>query len=131
MYEESDEIVHVAAGVLRDGDRVLLCQRGFNHRYGLKWEFPGGKTFPGESLRECLARELSEELDVEPTVARELKTIQAGYSDGGKFLITFFIVTAWAGEIRNNVFENIAWVPIADVPSYDVLSGSLPILQYL
>lgn len=131
MFDDHDEIVRVAAAVIRDGDKVLICQRGINHRYGLKWEFPGGKPLPGEALRECLERELWEELDIEPQRPKELRTIQVNYSDGGNFLITFFEVTEYTGDLRNKVFENIKWVPVADVTAHEMLEGSLPILPYL
>ena len=131
MFDDQDEIVRVAAAVIRDGEKLLICQRGINHRYGLKWEFPGGKSLPGESLRECLERELWEELDIEPVKARELKTIQANYSDGGHFLITFFLVTEYSGTMQNKVFEAIEWVTLDEVSRYDLLEGSLPILPHL
>jgi len=131
MFEDSDQPVRVAAGVLKKDDSVLLCQRGINHRYGLRWEFPGGKIYPGEPLTECLARELWEELGIEPVKSSEIKTLLAHYSDGGKFLITFFHVTEYEGELTNKVFENIRWVPIPDLHKYDILEGSRPILQYL
>lgn len=123
--------VRVAVGVLRKDDHVLLCQRGINHRYGLKWEFPGGKTYPDEPVTECLERELWEELRVEPTAYDEMKTLQVDYPDGGSFMITFFLVREFTGEIENRVFEKIAWVPIKDIRRYEVLEGTLPILHYL
>lgn len=131
MFDEHDELVRVAAAVIRDGEKLLICQRGINHRYGLKWEFPGGKTLPGEPLRECLERELLEELDIEPVRPKELKTIQVTYSDGGNFLITFFAVTDYTGNIRNKVFEATKWVTVSEISSYEMLEGSLPILPYL
>ena len=131
MYGESETSVRVAAGIIKKDDLVLICQRGINHRYGLKWEFPGGKLYPGETLAECLTRELSEELDIEPMTYKELKTLQADYSDGGKFLLTFFLVSEFSGELTNKVFERIEWVSPSRLHEYDLLEGSLPILQYL
>ncbi len=131
MFDDHDELVRVAAAVIMDGEKMLICQRGINHRYGLKWEFPGGKTLPGEPLRECLERELWEELDIEPVRPKELKTIQVTYSDGGNFLITFFMVTEYTGNIRNKVFEDVKWVTLSEISSYEMLEGSLPILPYL
>ena len=64
MLSDTDEPTRVAAGIIRKDDEVLLCQRGFNHRYALKWEFPGGKTTLGETMAECLERELEEELGI-------------------------------------------------------------------
>ncbi len=128
---DSDEPVRVAAGIMRRNDEVLICQRGINHRYGLKWEFPGGKIYPGEDLRECLVRELEEELDIIPTTFRELKTIHADYPDGGRFLITFFLIQEFEGELTNRVFENMMWVPVASLAEVDLLEGSRPIIAHL
>ncbi len=131
MFDDADELVRVAVGIVRKDDKVLICQRGINRRYGMKWEFPGGKSFPGETLEECLARELEEELDIALTKLKELKTIQATYSDGGNFLITFFLVLEYTGEIKNNVFEDIKWVTPEKAAGYEMLEGSLPILPHL
>ncbi|MDH7514544.1 MAG: (deoxy)nucleoside triphosphate pyrophosphohydrolase [Bacteroidota bacterium] len=131
MYDDTNEPVRVAAGILKKDDQVLICQRGINRRYGLRWEFPGGKAYPGEALSECLVRELEEELGITPTQYKELRTLQADYPDGGRFLITFFLVHAYEGQLQNRVFEKIEWVPLSRIRSYDLLEGSLPILQYL
>ena len=131
MLEDSDQLVRVAAAVIKRESTALICQRGINHRYGLKWEFPGGKTYPGEPLNECLERELLEELDIEPKKYTEIKTIQVTYPDGGRFLITFFLIESYDGEIRNKVFEQIEWVPIDKLGTYDLLEGSIPILKDL
>ena len=40
-------MILVTAGILTDGERVLICQRKAGDRFGLKWEFPGGKVEAG------------------------------------------------------------------------------------
>jgi 8-oxo-dGTP diphosphatase len=56
--------IRVAAAVVwRDG-RLLLTRRPPGGRFGLQWEFPGGKLEPGESAEQALVRELREELGV-------------------------------------------------------------------
>lgn len=131
MFENEDEQVSVAAGIVMNNGKVLICKRPVNRRYGLKWEFPGGKAYPGEPMSECLKRELMEELDIEPTRFSPLRTLHAEYPDGGRFLLTFFIVREYEGEVHNNVFEDIAWVTPEEIASYDLLEGSRPILQHL
>src|SRR4051812_1186439 len=49
--------------VLRDG-KILVCQRKDDDTFGGFWEFPGGKQEDGETLEQCLARELREELNI-------------------------------------------------------------------
>lgn len=63
--------IEVAAGVVRrDDGRVLVCRRT-GALEGL-WEFPGGKRELGESLAQCLERELWEELELRVTVGEAL-----------------------------------------------------------
>jgi 8-oxo-dGTP pyrophosphatase MutT (NUDIX family) len=57
-------VVEVAAGLIAHEGRYLIAKRRTGvHLAGL-WEFPGGKREPGETLEECLQRELFEELSI-------------------------------------------------------------------
>ena len=67
----------VTAGVLRRADAVLLSKRPADGLLGGMWEFPGGKQEPGESLPECLARELKEELGIDGAGGRGSGRFQA------------------------------------------------------
>ena len=64
---DSRKSIEVVAAVIRWEDSILCMQRGENKRSYIskKWEFPGGKCEPGETLPECLQRELHEELGLE------------------------------------------------------------------
>ncbi len=57
-------IVVTAAVIERDG-RFLVTRRPAGVHLAGHWEFPGGKCEPGETLEQCLARELREELAVD------------------------------------------------------------------
>ena len=67
----------VAAGIIRRGDRILICQRPEGKSLAGKWEFPGGKLEAGESAGACLARELMEELSLPVTGLREVHRSEA------------------------------------------------------
>ena len=52
----------VCAAVVFRGGKMLLATRRPGGSLAGKWEFPGGKVDSGETLEECIARELEEEL---------------------------------------------------------------------
>jgi 8-oxo-dGTP diphosphatase len=56
--------IRVAAAVVWHDGRLLLTRRPPGGRFGLMWEFPGGKLESGESAEQALVRELREELGV-------------------------------------------------------------------
>ncbi len=65
-------MITVAAGILTQGGRVLICQRKRSGAFPLQWEFPGGKVESGEDVQTCLRRELHEELAIEADVGAEI-----------------------------------------------------------
>ncbi len=69
-----------AAVIRRDDDRLLIAQRKPEAMLGGLWEFPGGKCQPGESLPDCLRREIREELGLEIEVGRHLTTVRHSYT---------------------------------------------------
>ena len=55
--------------------KVLVCQRKDVDTFGGFWEFPGGKQELGETLEQCLARELREELAIAARPIARLSTV--------------------------------------------------------
>lgn len=89
---KADPIPHyiVTAALIPDetGERFLLTKRPAKGLLGGMWEFPGGKQEAGETLEECIQREIREELDI---------TIRAGEPFGVyKHAYTHFKVTLHA-----------------------------------
>lgn len=70
----------VAAAVIRRRGRILIAQRPLGGMLGGLWEFPGGKRERGESLEECLRREIQEELGVEIEVGRPVTQVKHAYT---------------------------------------------------
>lgn len=108
----------VVAGVVRRGDRIMLCQRRPEAHNGLKWEFPGGKLEPGESPEAALARELREELSVDVRVGRVVDTVRHSYPDRD-VLLMFYECEIVGGEPRTTDCNAIAWATVGELSAYD------------
>jgi mutator protein MutT len=124
-------MTEVAVAILRKDKKVLICQRKLGGRYALKWEFPGGKFEPGETIEQCLHRELREELSIEIHSIDHIETLAAYYDDGGLFNVAYCFVSGFDGEPRNNVFEQIRWVTIDELNELDLLEGNKPFVETL
>jgi 8-oxo-dGTP diphosphatase len=98
----------VSAAVIEVDGRFLVTrrQRGV-HLEGV-WEFPGGKGDPGETLQACLARELSEELDVPSRVGAEIFGTTHAYP--GRSVELHFFSCELLGEPRPQLGQEMRWV---------------------
>jgi A/G-specific adenine glycosylase len=107
----------VTAAVVQRAGRLLIAQRRPEDMLGGLWEFPGGKCRPGESLPDCLRRELREELDIEVAVGEPVATIPHAYSH---FRITLhaFRCTLVSGEPRPIGCADVRWVRPDELVAY-------------
>jgi 8-oxo-dGTP diphosphatase len=71
----------VAAAVIEREGGILVTKRPEGVHLEGHWEFPGGKCAAGETLQQCLVRELREELGVGAVVGPELLSTSHDYSD--------------------------------------------------
>jgi 8-oxo-dGTP diphosphatase len=124
-----ERIIWVTAGVIRQGEKLLVCQRKAGSPFALKWEFPGGKLEPGESPEGCLQRELREELGIEATVGPEIFRTDFRYPNGFAVRLLFFRVDDFRGIPENLAFEQIAWVDLAELSQYDFLEADQSFIQ--
>ncbi len=118
MIEMMDDLptVEVAAAVIEVDGRYLITRRVKGHLEGL-WEFPGGKLRSGETLPECLQRELREELGVEVSVGEKLETITWRYPER-TVVLHFFRCRLAGGEIAPKEGQAMAWVTPDELGRY-------------
>jgi 8-oxo-dGTP diphosphatase len=124
-------VVHVSAGILTDGQRVLACQRAPGGSHPGKWEFPGGKRERGESDAACLRRELREELGIDAALGAAVWRSVHRYSGRPPVEITFFHVPAYRGTLQNRVFADVRWVAIAELHTLDFLDADRSLITAL
>lgn len=88
------------------------------------FNFIGGGVEVGETLQECIARELSEETDARIQSARYLFIVENFFSQGGKTLHAlehyFLIHLDRANITPRNDGVHFQWLPIADLPQTDL-----------
>ncbi len=85
----------------------------------------------GESPKQALVRELSEEVQIVARVGSELARYEHDYPSGSRVHLLFFAVTDFTGEPNGKVFEQIQWVPLAELPTIDFLEGDLDFVRRL
>jgi A/G-specific adenine glycosylase len=107
----------VTAAVIQRNGSVLLARRPAQGLLGGLWEFPGGKVDDGESLPDCLRREILEELGVEVSVGRQLGTYRHAYTH---FRVTLhaFYCTLVKGEPRPIQVDDVRWVAPEELTDY-------------
>ena len=121
----------VAAALIVRDQEVLIGQRRADQPMGLLWEFPGGKIEPGESPQQALVRELSEELGIQAEIGSAVTRIRHNYRNGGAVDLQFFRVRQFSGEIANQIYQQVRWVKLRDLPSYDFLAADRGLIRDL
>ena len=125
----SVEPLEVAAGLVFQDGRLLVCQRRKEGPFPLKWELPGGKVKGGERCLAALQRELKEELGIEVQSAKEVFRHNHLYPDGTAVRLTFFRVDRFRGEPTNLAFQQILWAERQGLGKLDFLAGDLPLID--
>jgi 8-oxo-dGTP diphosphatase len=120
----------VTAAIIIKDNKVLIAQRAPGQKMSGKWEFPGGKTEEGETLEECLKREIFEELDIQIEVLGKFGENIFKYDMGTIKLIAFNC--QWvSGEIELSVHSQIKWVSGAEFDQYDFAPADIPFVERL
>lgn len=121
-------VVHVAVGVVvDDAHRVLITRRAADSHQGGLWEFPGGKVEKGETLAQALARELHEELGIEPARTSPLLEVKHDYGDKQVHL-DVHVVWEFSGRAMGLEDQPLAWVPFEALSQYRFPAANEPII---
>lgn len=120
----------VTAAVFIKNGRVMICRRPPNKGNALKWEFPGGKSEPGETLEECLKRECEEELGIEISVGREICATEYEYPDiTVKLHFMLSKIVSGTPELKEHV--DIKYITKSELSDYDFCPADRDIVKIL
>jgi len=118
-----------AAIILNRKNQILIAQRSPEGGMlaGL-WEFPGGKIAAGETMPECIARELQEEMGLTLEVGPHLVTVPHAYSHFTIALHAHF-ARIRSGRPRHLDCADHAWVTPDQFDDYPFSKADLDIIR--
>ncbi len=124
------DVIDVAAGILVDGDRVLISERVGGGPFQGMWEFPGGKIEASETASAALVRELGEELSIDVATFEPFMALEHRYSDR-HVRLQFFLVTEWTGDVQSAEQQALRWVRRGELRHVDLLPADQPVIDAL
>ena len=116
--------------VLNAAGEVLIDQRLEEGLLGGMWEFPGGKQEQGETIENCIARELKEELGIAVTVGAELITVDHAYSHK-KLRFVVHLCDLVSGEPQPLASQQVRWVRPEELGNYAFPAANARIIEAL
>jgi mutator protein MutT len=120
----------VTAAVMEKDGRILIAQRRRGDHQQYKWELPGGKLESHETLKECLQRELREELGIETEIGEFVGSSDCHYRHTSIRLIAFRAYHI-SGKLNALDHETIKWVLPSELVDFDFSEADKPIIQLL
>lgn len=118
----------VVAALIWDKNKFMICQRPKNKARALQWEFVGGKTEDGETLKQALIRECHEEIGATVSVGDVFMEVDHEYPD--IFIhLTLFNCKIASGEIKMLEHNDIRWITPEEIPQYEFCPADKDILK--
>jgi A/G-specific adenine glycosylase len=122
---------HIGVAVIwNDQQQILIDLRKQEGLLGGLWEFPGGKIEAGETVEDCIAREIREELAIEIAVGDHLITIDHAYSHF-KVRLVVHHCRHLSGEPQAIECDAIRWVSLAEIDQYPFPKANTQIIDAL
>jgi 8-oxo-dGTP diphosphatase len=123
--------VHVLVGLIADdtGRWLVNRRRAGTHMAG-RWEFPGGKSKPGEAPAAALKRELDEELGIDVVEADPWFELCHDYPDKSVRL-DIWRVRRYLGDVVAREGQLLKWVTLGELATLPLLEADWPIVERL
>ncbi len=120
QIDDRSQVPHKRIGVAvisNQSGEILIDKRKMGGAMGGMWEFPGGKMEAGETVEDCIVREIREELAIEISVGEHLMTIEHTYPTIEVTLIAHHCKHI-SGIPQPIESDEIRWVKIEDLHLY-------------
>ena len=121
--------ITVAAAIIKEDNQIFATQRGYGSLKGW-WEFPGGKLEEGESPKEALYREITEELDTQIEIGELIEVVEYDYPD---FHLTMYcyLCKVISGDLLLKEHEDAKWLTKETIDSVKWLPADLDLIKQL
>ncbi len=116
------------AVISNEAGEILIDKRKMSGAMGGLWEFPGGKIEAGETIVDCIVREIREELAIEISVGEHLITIDHTYPTIRVTLIAHHCKHI-SGVPQPIESDEIRWVKIGDLNEYQFPDANVAIIR--
>lgn len=118
------------AAIWDDRDRILIDRRRQEGLLGGLWEFPGGKLEAGETVVDCIRREIKEELDLDIEVGPWLLDVDHTYTH---FRVTLHVhhCRYLGGTPKPLACDEIRWAKLEELTNFPFPKANSQIIAAL
>ncbi len=122
----------IVAGLIWHKGKFIITLRPADGLLGNLWEFPGGKVKPGESYKNALIREISEELHISVWVGERIISVKHAYTH---FKITLHVYRCCyqAGEIHldRHAAQKYKWITPSQTDDYAFPGANRKVIEQI
>jgi len=122
--------LHVVAALIKEDDKILLCQRNSDDDYANLWEFPGGVPKEPEEFSCAIEREIEEELGLR-VKAQQLVADFFDENDNLKIKVFLFSCLTQEGVPKALDCQDFGFFTILQAQSLTLAPVDKKILHYL
>ena len=119
----------VVCGIVRKNFGIIICQRK-KKPFESYWEFPGGKLEKGETKRQCLNRELAEELNIRVSIDQFFTVVSYNYN-GIDIHLFCYLCSYLRGTIRLTEHQSFAVIRYSELLRFKLLTGNVKLAKKL
>lgn len=133
MRETASLVPHKFIGVAviwNDQKQILIDRRRPEGILGGLWEFPGGKIEPGETIEDCIKREIWEEIGIGIEVGEHLITIDYTYTHL-RVTLTVHHCRHLTGIPQPLECDEIRWVTLDEIDQFTFPKANEQIINVL
>jgi len=130
MRSEIMKKLDVGCAIVEKKGQILIAQRKPGTHLAGFWEFPGGKIRKGESLEDCLVREIREELGVWVRPVRFLFETMHDYPTISVHLYFYYCRWVFGRPYRRDCL-NFQWVALEDLRRHRFVPADLDVINEL
>jgi 8-oxo-dGTP diphosphatase len=122
-------MIKVSCGLIIDDTKFLITQRSKNKKeFPLYWELPGGKSQENESIKECLKREIKEELNIDVEYKNTIY-IKKNYLN--KYDLYYCLCSSNFTNLQiNDELQDYKFITYKELNNYTLIPSDIDIINF-